>query len=62
MKKLQYTYMGNAVEMDWNEANEAIAQKEADNGEYTVIDDGQPEPESGETADDVLNTLLGVSE
>lgn len=27
------------------EANEAIAQKEAYNGEYTIEDDGQPEPE-----------------
>lgn len=26
------------------EANEAIAQKEAYNGEYTIEDDGQPEP------------------
>lgn len=27
------------------QANEAIAQKEAYNGEYTIEDDGQPEPE-----------------
>ena len=26
-------------------ANEAIAKKEAYNGEYTIEDDGQPEPE-----------------
>ena len=38
-------------------ANEAIAQKEAYNGEYTIEDDGQPEPE---TTDDVLNAMLGV--
>ncbi len=32
------------VEMDWNEANEEIAKREAHNGEYTIEDDGQPEP------------------
>lgn len=29
------------VTMGWNEVNEAIAQKEAYNGEYTIEDDGQ---------------------
>lgn len=33
------------VEMGWNEANEEIAKKEAYKGEYTIEDDGQPEPE-----------------
>ena len=32
------------VTMGWSDANEAIAQKEAYNGEYTIEDDGQPEP------------------
>lgn len=41
------------------EANEAIALKEAYNGEYTIEDDGQPEPDNI-TTDDVLNALLGV--
>lgn len=41
------------------EANEAIAQREAYNGEYTIEDDGQPEPDNI-TTDDVLNALLGV--
>ena len=41
------------------EANEAIAQREAYNGEYTIEDDGQPEPDTAST-DDVLNALLGV--
>ena len=44
MKKLIYSFMGNAVEMPWNESNEEIAKAEADNGEYTVEDDGKPEP------------------
>ena len=30
--------------MTWSEANEKIAKHEAYNGEYTIEDDGQPEP------------------
>lgn len=48
------------VKMGWNEVNEEIAKKEAYNGEYTIEDDGQPEPAVEPTADDVLNALLGV--
>ena len=33
------------VTMGWNEVNEEIAKKEAYNGEYTIEDDGMPEPE-----------------
>ena len=47
------------VELGWNEVNEEIAKSEAYNGEYTIEDDGQPEPNSVST-DDVLNTMLGV--
>ena len=50
------------VEMGWNEENEEIAKREAYNGEYTIEEDGQAEPESVETADDDLNALLGVRE
>lgn len=32
------------VTMGWNEANEEIAKREAYNGEYEIIDDGEPEP------------------
>ena len=32
------------VTMDWSESNEKIAKREAYNGEYTIDDDGQPEP------------------
>ena len=32
------------VSMGWNEANEKIAKAEAYNGEYTIEDDGKPEP------------------
>ena len=48
------------VELGWNEANEEIAKREAYKGEYTIEDDGKPEPESVATADDVLNAMLGV--
>ena len=45
----------------YNEETEAFAKTEAFNGEYTIEDDGQPEPDTI-TTDDVLNALLGVSE
>lgn len=41
------------------EANEAIAKGESYNGQYTVEDDGHPEPDATST-DDVLNAMLGV--
>lgn len=33
------------VTLEWSEANEELAKREAYNGEYTIEDDGQPEPE-----------------
>lgn len=36
MKIIKYTFKGNAVTMGWNEKNEEIAKREADNGEYTI--------------------------
>ena len=50
------------VSLGWSEANEEIAKREAYNGEYTIEDDGEPEPTQEPTTDDVLNALLGVSE
>ena len=32
------------VSLGWSEANEELAKREAYNGEYTIEDDGQPEP------------------
>ena len=29
--------------MGWNETNEEIAKREADNGEYSIVDDGMEE-------------------
>ena len=34
----------SAVTLGWSEANEKIAKAEAHNGEYTIEDDGEPEP------------------
>lgn len=41
----------SSVTMGWSEANEETAKKEAYNGEYTIEDDGQPEPEAPQTDD-----------
>ena len=48
------------VTMGWNETNEEIAKAEAYNGEYTIEDDGQPNPVAEPTAEEVLNAMLGV--
>lgn len=53
--------------MGWSEANEAIAAAEAYNGEYTIEDDGQPEPEPTDAEriaqlEATINALLGVTE
>lgn len=34
----------SGVSLGWSEANEEIAKSEAYNGEYTIEDDGEPEP------------------
>lgn len=34
----------SAVTLGWSEANEQIVKAEAYNGEYTIEDDGEPEP------------------
>ncbi len=47
--------------MPYTEYSEEIAKKEAYNGEYTIEDDGQPEPVVEPTTDDILNALLGVT-
>lgn len=46
----------NAI-MTYSEANEEIAKKEAYNGEYTIEDDGQEEPEATPTLEDRVGTL-----
>ena len=62
--RFQATNSGDGVtlakKLPYTEENLAIAEAEAYNGEYTIEDDGQPEPDNS-TTDDVLNALLGVS-
>lgn len=68
MKIIRYKFLSEETLIDKEfrcsadslEANEAIAKREAHNGEYTVEDDGQPEPETEASTDDVLDALLGV--
>lgn len=40
----EYTEELELRRMPYTEANEAIAKSEAYNGEYTIEDDGQPDP------------------
>lgn len=47
----------SAVEMPWNEVNEVMAKAEAYNGEYTIEDDGTPEPAAEPTAEDRIEAL-----
>lgn len=44
-------------EIPWNKGNEEIATKEAYKGEYTIEDDGQPEPEPTPSEDSVWDEL-----
>lgn len=50
----------SAVTMPYTEANYAIAQAEAYQGQITVEDDGQPEPEPG--AEDITLDMLADHE
>lgn len=34
----------SAITLGWTEGNEKVAKDEAYNGEYTIEDDGKPEP------------------
>ena len=44
----------------WNEANEKIAKAEAYNGEYTIEDDGKPEPVIPPTNEELASSLASV--
>lgn len=67
MKIIRYKFLSEDVLIDKEfrcsadilPANEEIAKRESYNGEYSIEDDGQPEPNS-ESTDDVLNAMLGV--
>ena len=42
------------VEMTWSEGDEEIAKAEAYNGEYTIFDDGEPEPVTPSKEEDAV--------
>ena len=46
------------VTMGWNEANEETAKREAHNGEYTVEDDGHPDPAATPSQVDVIEAQV----
>lgn len=62
MKWIKYLFGNAEVKLSWSEANEDIAKAEANNGEYTIDDDGQPKPVAEPTTEDILNAMLGVTE
>ena len=45
------------VTMGWSETNEEVAKREAYSGEYTIEDDGQPEPVVEPTAEQRITEL-----
>ena len=57
MKLIKYSLGGNKIEMGWNETNEEIAKSESDNGEYTIEDDGEPEPDVVISTEERLEAL-----
>lgn len=57
MKKLRYVFGGNEKEIPYSEENEAIAKAEAHNGEYTIEDDGEPEPAAEPTPEERISEL-----
>jgi len=68
MRIIKYVFHGCVKSFPWSEKGEEIAAKEAENGEYSVIDITEEEAEKmgfvvnkESTADDVINTLLGVA-
>lgn len=50
----------SAVTLGWSEGNEKIAKAEAYNGEYTIEDDGQPEPVIPPTNAELASSLASV--
>lgn len=50
----------SGVSLGWSEANEEIAKAEAYNGEYTIEDDGKPEPVIPPTNAELASSLASV--
>lgn len=57
-KIIKYKFGDSLVSLGWNEANEEIAKAEALNGEYTIEDDGQPDPECEPTQLDIIEAQV----
>ena len=47
----------SGVILGWSEANEELAKREAYNGEYTIEDDGKPEPDLPPTTEQRVSDL-----
>ena len=68
MKLLKYEFCQTTLEsgeditipkeMPWSEKNEEIAKREAYNGEYTIEDDGQPDPAETPSQLDVIEAQV----
>ena len=62
MKQIKYFLGGKCVFLGYSEDNLRLALLEADNGEYTIEDDGIPEEQTPEQRiaelEEVLNALL----
>lgn len=50
----------SGVSLSWSETNEKLAKAEAYNGEYTIEDDGKPEPVIPPTNAELANSLASV--
>ena len=57
MKIIKYNLGENKIELGWSESNEEIAKREAYNGEYTIEDDGEPEPDAVISTEERLDAL-----
>lgn len=68
MKILRYEFNGCIKSFPWSARGEELAAKEAENGEYSVMDITEEEAtkmgfvvNKEPSTDDVINTLLGVA-
>lgn len=68
MRIIKYVFHGCVKSFPWSEKGVELAAKEAENGEYSVIDITEEEAakmgfvvNKEPSADDVINTLLGVA-
>lgn len=63
MKQIQYSMGGRRVSLGYSEDNLRLAMLEADNGDYTIEDNGQPEEQTPEQRiaelEEALALLLG---